>query len=55
MPALADVGVLVRPHPYNASHWRDTDLMKILGVEVYPGRQTRSTKRIARTIRLAVP
>ena len=36
VPALADVGVLVRPHPYNAFHWRDTDLTKMPGVEVYP-------------------
>lgn len=36
VPALADIGVLVRPHPYNAAHWRDTDLMKMPGVEVYP-------------------
>ena len=36
VPALADVGVLVRPHPYNASHWRETDLTKMPGVEVYP-------------------
>lgn len=36
VPALADVGVLVRPHPYNASHWRDTDLTRMPGVEVYP-------------------
>jgi hypothetical protein len=36
VPALADVGVLVRPHPYNAFHWRDMDLTKMPGVEVYP-------------------
>ena len=36
VPALANVGVLVRPHPYNASHWRDTDLTNMPGVEVYP-------------------
>jgi len=36
VPALADVGVLIRPHPYNASHWRDIDLTTLRGVEVYP-------------------
>jgi hypothetical protein len=36
VPALAGVGVLVRPHPYNAVHWRDTDLTTLPGVEVYP-------------------
>ena len=36
VPALADVGVLVRPHPYNSFHWRDTDLTNMPGVEVYP-------------------
>jgi hypothetical protein len=36
VPALANVGVLVRPHPYNASHWRETDLANMPGVEVYP-------------------
>ncbi len=24
--SLADVGILIRPHPYNAKHWRDVDL-----------------------------
>jgi hypothetical protein len=36
VPALADVGVLVRPHPYNAEHWRETDLTSLKGVQVYP-------------------
>jgi hypothetical protein len=36
VPALAGVGVLVRPHPYNATQWRDTDLTRMPGVEVYP-------------------
>jgi hypothetical protein len=34
--ALADVGVLVRPHPYNVAHWRDIDLDRLPGVVVYP-------------------
>jgi hypothetical protein len=36
LPALHDVGVLIRPHPYNAQHWRDIDLTPWPGVEVYP-------------------
>ena len=35
LPALSEVGVLVRPHPYNAEHWRDIDLTALQGV-VYP-------------------
>ncbi len=36
VPALSQVGVLVRPHPYNAEHWRDFDLTALPDVEVYP-------------------
>ena len=36
VPALAGVSVLVRPHPYNAVHWRDTDVTTMADVEVYP-------------------
>jgi hypothetical protein len=36
LPALLHVGVLVRPHPYNAEHWRDIDLNALHGVDVYP-------------------
>jgi hypothetical protein len=36
VPALSRVGVLVRPHPYNAEHWRDVDLTSVPDVEVYP-------------------
>jgi hypothetical protein len=35
-PALSRVGVLVRPHPYNAEHWRAVDLSSVPDVEVYP-------------------
>jgi hypothetical protein len=35
LPALSEVGVLVRPHPYNAEHWCDIDLIALQGV-VYP-------------------
>ncbi|WP_028062445.1 hypothetical protein [Solirubrobacter soli] len=33
---LDDVGVLVRPHPYNVSAWRDADLSDLDAVAVYP-------------------
>jgi len=36
VPALRDVGVLIRPHPYNAVHWHDVDLTALPGVAVYP-------------------
>ena len=35
-PALAAVGVLLRPHPYNAAHWRDVSVADLPGVAVYP-------------------
>ena len=35
-PALADVGILVRPHPYNSTHWRDVDFGDLENVAVYP-------------------
>ena len=34
-PALAGVGILVRPHPQNADSWQDVDLSD-LGVAVWP-------------------
>jgi hypothetical protein len=36
VPALEGIGILIRPHPYNAIHWRDVDLTAWPGVEVYP-------------------
>jgi hypothetical protein len=36
VPALRDVGILIRPHPYNALHWRDIDLTALPGVAAYP-------------------
>ena len=36
VPALSRVGILVRPHPYNAEHWRDFDLTGLPDVAVYP-------------------
>ena len=35
-PGLADVGILVRPHPYNAAHWADVDLADLPNAVVYP-------------------
>jgi hypothetical protein len=35
-PGLAGVGILVRPHPYNAVHWADVDLGDLANVVVYP-------------------
>ncbi len=31
-----DIGVLVRPHPFNSAHWRDADLSDLENVAVYP-------------------
>ena len=33
-PALADAGILVRPHPYNSAHWADVDLSDLPNVAV---------------------
>lgn len=35
-PALRDVSILIRPHPYNSAHWGDVDLSAVAGVTVYP-------------------
>ena len=35
-PALAHVGILIRPHPYNAAHWRTVDFSDLVHVSVYP-------------------
>ena len=35
-PALAEVGILIRPHPYNAAHWSDVDFPGRKNVAVYP-------------------
>jgi hypothetical protein len=35
-PALAGVGILVRPHPYNATHWATVDFPELANVAVYP-------------------
>lgn len=33
---VGDIGVLVRPHPFNCAHWRDADLSDLQNVAVYP-------------------
>lgn len=35
-PALANVGILVRPHPYNSAHWREADFSDLPNVAIYP-------------------
>ena len=35
-PALAGVSILIRPHPYNAAHWRTVDFSDLAHVSVYP-------------------
>jgi|SoiMethySBSTD1v2_1073268.scaffolds.fasta_scaffold00364_17 hypothetical protein len=35
-PSLAEVGILVRPHPYNSTHWRDADFSDLPDVAIYP-------------------
>lgn len=35
-PAVAGLGILVRPHPGNLSHWSEADLSDLGGVAVWP-------------------
>jgi hypothetical protein len=35
-PALAELPVLVRPHPYNSLHWDDADLSEFAPVAIWP-------------------
>ena len=35
-PTLSDVGILVRPHPYNSTHWLDADFSDLPHVAIYP-------------------
>jgi hypothetical protein len=35
-PSLPDVSILIRPHPFNAAHWREVDLSEHANVAVYP-------------------
>jgi len=34
--SLGQVGILIRPHPYNAAHWRNVDLTGYTNVVVFP-------------------
>jgi hypothetical protein len=36
VPRLADVGILIRPHPYNCTHWLSADLSDLPNVAIYP-------------------
>ena len=36
VPALGNVGILVRPHPYNSTHWREADFSDLRNVAIYP-------------------
>jgi hypothetical protein len=35
-PAFGEVGILIRPHPYNSTHWSDVDFADFVNVAVYP-------------------
>ena len=35
-PSLANISILVRPHPFNARHWSDADVGDLPNVAVYP-------------------
>ena len=35
-PGLEDVGLLVRPHPYNSTHWINADFSDLPNVVIYP-------------------
>jgi len=35
-PSLADISILVRPHPFNSRHWSDADVGDLPNVAVYP-------------------
>jgi len=36
VPELAEVGILIRPHPYNSTHWREADFSDLPNVAIYP-------------------
>jgi hypothetical protein len=36
VPRLAAVGILIRPHPYNCTHWLDADFGDLPNVAIYP-------------------
>jgi hypothetical protein len=35
-PSLANISILVRPHPFNSRHWSDSDVGDLPNVAVYP-------------------
>jgi len=35
--SLPELGVLIRPHPYNAAHWTEVDLSDLDNATVFPG------------------
>jgi hypothetical protein len=35
-PLLEDVGILIRPHPYNSAHWLRADFGDLANVAIYP-------------------
>jgi len=35
-PSMSEIGILVRPHPYNAGHWRDVAFDDLPNVAIYP-------------------
>jgi hypothetical protein len=35
-PALSNISILVRPHPFNSRHWSDADIGDLPNVAVYP-------------------
>lgn len=34
--ALSEIGILVRPHPYNSGHWKHADLSDFANVAIWP-------------------
>ena len=36
VPTLKDVSILIRPHPYNSTHWREADFSDLPHVAIYP-------------------
>jgi hypothetical protein len=36
VPARAGAGILIRPHPYNSTHWREADFSDLPDVAIYP-------------------
>jgi hypothetical protein len=43
-PRVRDMGLLVRPHPYNSAHWRTEDISDMPNVAVWPRHQANPVK-----------